>query len=279
MNQCVVDNFAKLRPTLFLLPVAILLVVLGFLFTNNALNPNAYVEIQSDVFFTLNAKLSQYPTLQDNLTQMGNAMIFMSLLAILIIYAPQMWSALLLASIISGIVSRFLKGAFGVPRPATIFAHDTFNIIGEQIHGYTSCPSGHSITIFTTLTVVMFAFMPREFRNRFLWSFAIILIGLLLASSRVGVGAHHPLDVVIGSTLGYMSGLMGIFLNRRFPVILRWVENKKFLPVFGLLFAGFAIALINKILHTHLFIFYLSLISLIVSIYAVIKMYLTEVKG
>ena len=106
MNQCVVDNFAKLRPTLFLLPVAILLVVLGFLFTNNALNPNAYVEIQSDVFFTLNAKLSQYPTLQDNLTQMGNAMIFMSLLAILIIYAPQMWSALLLASIISGIVSR-----------------------------------------------------------------------------------------------------------------------------------------------------------------------------
>lgn len=279
LNSLTTNNFTRLRTRLLLLPVAILLAIVGFLFTNNALSPNAYVEIQSNVFFILNAKLSQYPTLQDNLTQMGNAMIFMSLLAILILYAPRMWGTLLSASIISGIISRLLKGTFGVPRPATIFDHDTFTIIGEQINGYASCPSGHSITIFTTLTVVMFAFMPKERRNRLIWCFVIVSIGLLLASSRVGVGAHHPLDVIIGSTLGYLSGLLGIFVTRRFPVLFGWVENKKVLPIFALLFFGCAIALINKILHTNLFIFYLSLISLIISLYAVVKVYIAEVKG
>lgn len=272
------DNFAGLRPTLFVLPVAVLLAVVGFLFAHNALSPNAYVDIQSDVFFALNAKLSQYPTLQDNLTQMGNAMIFMSFLTIFILYAPSMWRALLPASLISGIISRLLKGAFGVPRPATVFDHDTFTIVGEQIHGYASCPSGHSITIFTTLTVVMFAFMPKELRNRLIWCFVIVLIGLLLASSRVGVGAHHPLDVIIGSTLGYLSGLLGIFVDRRFPVLFGWVENRKVLPIFLLTFIGFAIAVINKILQTHLIVFYLSLISLIISLYAITKTYISEIK-
>ncbi len=278
MNQYVTDNFTKLRPTLFVLPVAILLAVVGFLSAHNALSANAYVDIQSDIFFTLNAKLSQYPTLQDNLTQMGNAMIFMSFLTIFILYAPSMWRALLPASLISGIVSRLLKGAFGVPRPATVFDHDTFTIIGEQIHGYASCPSGHSITIFTTLTVVMFAFMPKERRNRLIWCFVIVSIGLLLASSRVGVGAHHPLDVIIGSTLGYLSGLLGIFVDRRFPVLFGWVENRKVLPIFLLTFIGFAIAVINKILQTHLIVFYLSLISLIISLYAITKTYISEIK-
>ncbi len=168
---------------------------------------------------------------------------------------------------------------FDVPRPATIFDNDAFTIIGEHIQGYASCPSGHSITIFTTLTVLLFAFMPKKLGAKSLWSLAVVVVGLILASSRVGVGAHHPLDVLIGCTLGYMSGLFGIFLDRRFPVLFSWIANRRLLPIFIVLFVGCAVAVVNKILHTNLIVFYLSLISLIVSLYAVSKAYLAEIKG
>lgn len=279
INQYVENNFSRLRPQIFILPVAILLAIAGMLYAYNALSPSAYVEFQQEAFFSINAKLSQFPTLQNNITQMGNALIFLSLLAIFVIYAPRMWGALALASILSAIISNLLKRMFGVPRPATFFDNDTFTIIGEHIQGYASCPSGHSITIFTTLTILLFAFMLKRLGAKSLWSLAVVVVGLSLASSRVGVGAHHPLDVLIGSTLGYMSGLFGIFLERRFPVLFSWIANRRLLPVFIVLFVGCAVAVVNKILHTHLIVFYLSLISLIVSLYAVSKAYLAEIKG
>ena len=160
MNIIVADNYAKVKPSLLYLPSLILVAVALFLYMNNSLNDNGYAEIQNGVFFWLNSHLSQLPTLQHNLTQLGNSMIFMSFLAVFFVAAPKMWESLLSASIISGIFSKVLKMFFSVPRPAQYFDNDSFSIIGEKLMGYASCPSGHSITIFTTLTVLMFAFMP-----------------------------------------------------------------------------------------------------------------------
>lgn len=278
VNQYVASNYSRLRPALFILPAAILALIAGLLYAYDSLSPERYVEFQREAFFSINTKLSQYPTLQHNLTQMGNALISLSFLTIFVLYAPRMWGALASASILSTIISNLLKRLLSVPRPATVFDNDTFTIIGEHIHGYASCPSGHSITVFTTLTILMFAFMPQKAGAKSLWCLAVVAVGLILASSRVGVGAHHPLDVLIGSTLGFLSGLLGIFLDRRFPVLFSWIANRRLLPIFILLFLGSAVAVVNKVLQTNLIIFYLSLISLIVSLYAVSKTYLAEVK-
>lgn len=277
MNDYITDNYKKVSFYLLLLPIFIISAIIGLLYSQNALNVMGYVNIQKNVFYFLNEKLSQFPILEDNLTQIGDAFIGMSLLSILIIYTPKMWEALLSASLISLVFSKTFKEIFDIPRPATIFDNDSFNIIGETLVGYSSLPSGHSITTFTLLTVCMFAFAPKKTTYRYLWFICLVLLGLLIAFTRVGVGAHHPFDVIIGSTFGFTSGLLGIFITRKYK-IWTWIANKKFYPIFILIFLGCLIVIITKIIDKNLFVFYLTLLSLIVSLFIITKSYVQNFK-
>ncbi|MFK8296951.1 phosphatase PAP2 family protein [Capnocytophaga cynodegmi] len=277
MNDYITDNYKKVSFYLLLLPIFIISAIIGLLYSQNALNVMGYVNIQKNVFYFLNGKLSQFPILEDNLTQIGDAFIGMSLLSILIIYTPKMWEALLSASLISLVFSKTFKEIFDIPRPATIFDNDSFNIIGETLVGYSSLPSGHSITTFTLLTVCMFAFAPKKTTYRYLWFVCLVLLGLLIAFTRVGVGAHHPFDVIIGSTFGFTSGLLGIFITRKYR-IWTWMANRKFYPIFILIFLGCLIVIITKIIDKDLFVFYLTLLSLIVSLFIITKSYVQNFK-
>ncbi len=60
----------------------------------------------------------------------------------------------------------------------------------------------------------MFSFMPRNLIYKMLWSFFIIIMGLMLVSTRVGVGAHYPLDTIVGGIIGYISGVLGILFSQ-----------------------------------------------------------------
>ncbi|CEN35494.1 phosphatase PAP2 family protein [Capnocytophaga cynodegmi] len=277
MNDYITDNYKKVSFYLLLLPIFIISAIIGLLYSQNALNVMGYVNIQKNVFYFLNGKLSQFPILEDNLTQIGDAFIGMSLLSILIIYTPKMWEALLSASLVSLVFSKTFKEIFDIPRPATIFDNDSFNIIGETLVGYSSLPSGHSITTFTLLTVCMFAFAPKKTTYRYLWFICLVLLGLLIAFTRVGVGAHHPFDVIIGSTFGFISGLLGIFITRKYK-IWTWITNRKFYPIFILIFLGCLIVIITKIIDKNLFVFYLTLLSLIVSLFIITKSYVQNFK-
>lgn len=277
MNDYITDNYKKVSFYLLLLPIFIISAIIGLLYSQNALNVMGYVNIQKNVFYFLNGKLSQFPILEDNLTQIGDAFIGMSLLSILIIYTPKMWEALLSASLVSLVFSKTFKEIFDIPRPATIFDNDSFNIIGETLVGYSSLPSGHSITTFTLLTVCMFAFAPKKTTYRYLWFICLVLLGLLIAFTRVGVGAHHPFDVIIGSTFGFTSGLLGIFITRKYK-IWTWIANRKFYPIFIMIFLGCLIVIITKIIDKNLFVFYLALLSLIVSLFIITKSYVQNFK-
>lgn len=142
MNNYVTDNYKKVSFYLLFLPIFVIITIVGFLYSQNSLNVAGYVDIQKNVFYYLNMKLSQFPLLQDNLTQIGDAFIFMSLLSIFIFYAPKMWEALLSASLVSLVFSKTFKEIFDIPRPATIFDNSSFNIIGETLVGYSSLPWG-----------------------------------------------------------------------------------------------------------------------------------------
>jgi hypothetical protein len=110
--------------------------------------------------------------------------------------------------------------------------------------------------------------MPEKLSQKILWSLFIILTGLLIAFTRVGVGAHYPLDVIIGCIIGYISGLIGIFASRKYKVC-SWVSNKKYYPVFMLLILACCASLTSEIISTHLIIFYLVLLSLVVPFYKI----------
>ena len=272
LNEKVIANFSKLKLSLFILPLFLLSVIVLFLYSQDALSVEKYVAIQKNCFYFLNSKLSQFPNIIYNLTQIGDALIFLSLLTLFILYAPKIWEALLSASIVSAVFSSVLKDLFLVPRPAAAFDNSSFVIIGRALPGHSSLPSGHSITIFTVLTVLLFAFMPKKLNYKILWSFLITSIGLVLVFTRVGVGAHHPLDVIVGGIVGYISGLIGIFFNQKYK-IWYWINTKKSYPFFIVLFLVCSIIVITKIINENLIIYYLSLISLIVSLYQITYVY------
>jgi membrane-associated phospholipid phosphatase len=275
INDTVIANYSKLNFNLFLLPLFLLLSIFLFLYYQDALSVEKYVQIQKNWFLFINSELSKFPATIYNLTQIGDALIFLSFLTILIIYAPKVWEALFSATIASAIFSSGLKNLFSVPRPAEIFDNEIFVIIGRRLPGFSSLPSGHSITTFTIITVLLFAFMPKKLSYKMLWCFLLICFGLMVVSTRVGVGAHHPIDVITGSIIGFLCGLIGIFISRKYK-IWNWINNKKLYPIFIALFLVCCVVLINKISKENLMIFYLSLISLIVSLYKIIYVYIKK---
>ena len=272
MNTVVISNYLKLKSTLYILPILLLLAIFIFLYSHDSLSSLKYVVIQKDYFYYINHHLGQYPTFEYNLTQIGDASIFMSFLIIFIIYAPKIWEAILSALLVSVIFSFFLKEIFSVPRPPQILDNSSFIIIGKATAGFASLPSGHSITTFTLLTILMFAFMPKDFKYKILWILSIICIGLIVVSSRIAVGAHYPLDVIIGSIIGYISGISGIFISRKYK-IWNWVNNKKYYPIFMLLILVCGISIVLRLINENVILFYLALICLLISLYKISYVY------
>jgi membrane-associated phospholipid phosphatase len=275
MNKSIITNFSKLKPTLFYIPLFLILTIVMFLYSQDALNVSNYIAIQKDCFYFINHHLGQYPTIQYNLTQLGDATILLTFFIIFIIYAPKIWEALLTASVVSLILSFVLKNIFLVPRASEVFDNSSFIIIGKTAGGYGSLPSGHSITVFTTLTILLFAFMPEKLKYKILWVFSILLIGLIIVSSRIGVGAHYPLDVIIGSIAGYISGLLGIFISRKYKFC-NWMSNKKCFPIFIAFILICCITTVIKITTEGCVVFYLTLIALFVSLYKIIYVYIKK---
>ena len=93
--------------------------------------------------------------------------------------------------------------------------------------------------------------------------------------SRVGVGAHYPFDVIVGSTIGYIVAIIGIKINNKVSCW-TWIKNKKYHPVFILLLTIWGFVIFDKIVAKNLPIFYVSLLSLVVTVYLIISTYVQE---
>lgn len=278
LETIVSNNFSKIKlwwaiPLLLLLLFFFLFLVV---FKNEASFVDAYVKIQKNLFFYLNDRLSVYPKLQYNLTQLGDATFLFPLVTIFIIYAPKLWEALLSASILSLLTSAILKKIFSVPRPAAILDNNSFTIIGKKLCGHTSLPSGHSICIFILITILLFAFMPKTNRSKIIWSLIIISLGLTIAFSRVAVGAHYPLDVLIGSIIGFILAIIGIKISSKIKLFSKM--NNKYYPIFIVILIIWAGLIVKKIIAFNLVIFYISFLSLLITLYLMTSSYVKKNK-
>ena len=139
----------------------------------------------------------------------------------------------------------------------------------------TSLPSGHSIATFMVITILLFAFMPKKNTYKISWSILMLALGLVIVFSRVGVGAHYPLDVIIGSTIGYIVTIIGIRISNKVSW-LACIKNKKYYPFFIVLFPVWMFIIYKKILEYNLLIFYFSLISLIITLYIITSSYVKK---
>lgn len=275
MNETAILNFNKVKFSYFILPLLLLAVVATYLYAHDAWSSGNYIKIQKETFIYLNLQLSKFPVLMSNFTQLGDALIILSLCTILVSYAPRIWEALISASIISAFLCCPLKWFFKIPRPAAVLEKDSFVIIGKAYFGSNSLPSGHAITVFTVLTVLLLALAPQKNTRKVIWIMMIIGMGILFSLSRVAVGAHYLLDIVIGSIIGYISGISGIIVNR-YCKIWSWTGTKQYYILLTIVFIFCSIALIQKIRSDNLLIFYFSLLSLFITTYILIKNYVKK---
>lgn len=103
--------------------------------------------------------------------------------------------------VLGGLVSQGLKDIFGALRPAGVLPADSLRILGETLN-YRSFPSGHTVTAFAGMCILL-PIIPAS------WRWGALTLASAIGLSRIGVGAHWPIDVASGAFLGIAAGMMG----------------------------------------------------------------------
>lgn len=197
-----------------LLPLVAIVIGYFYIFSQvDSFQKDNYWQVQQQLFLTLNTDFQILPSaLWSNLTLLGDAAISVLILSLLIIYRPQAWAALVCSVPAAGIFSNVGKKLASMPRPGTVLEHADFNIIGSAVTGHTSFPSGHSISSFAVAIAVIatLVVLPKT-RNDLIILVGAIALATMMCLSRVAVGAHWPIDTLIGGALGWISGLTGAY--------------------------------------------------------------------
>jgi undecaprenyl-diphosphatase len=150
------------------------------------------------------------------ITWLGNAGVVIALVVIFFAlkkqgYFRQHFLWFLAAMLLAGLCVFVLKKTISRPRPLTDFAplieagtvH--INVLGEALK-YRSFPSGDTQTSFTAATYLSLL-LPR-------WTPLFIFLALGVGLSRIYMGAHFPLDVIIGGLIGAVFA-SGAWLARK----------------------------------------------------------------
>lgn len=183
-----------------------------------ATNPGAYFAANSVSFQSLNLLANIWPYGWENITELGSGYVLLPIAGVVALMVKRGAMVALIWTILpTALLSRLTKDFFDITRPAGILEEDRIIVIGEALTSATSTPSGHTMSIFACLTAIVFTACSSPVRAR---SWTIILLAFLIAIivgvSRSVVGAHWPMDVALGSSLGYFSGMIGLAIARAF---------------------------------------------------------------
>jgi membrane-associated phospholipid phosphatase len=170
-------------------------------------------ELQTPTFLLINRYTQMLPdTLWAWLTFLGNGWGIFALCFPLLLLAPRLLSAGLLASAIGGTFSQIIKPFLNFPRPAGVLALEDFYRIGEPLLTR-AMPSGHTLTAFAVASGIYFA-CDRDKRASLWW---IFIIAIFAGISRNALGAHWLTDVLAGCAIGLWSGMFGALLAGFIP--------------------------------------------------------------
>lgn len=114
--------------------------------------------------------------------------------------------AMVFAGVFSDLVLEVVQLGIDRPRPEEALGAEAMRSHGRHWSHIPSFPSGHLIV--TTALVSAAAAMARRLRP------ALFVYLAAVAVTRVAFGAHFPLDVLLGTILGWQVGLFSVALTR-----------------------------------------------------------------
>jgi membrane-associated phospholipid phosphatase len=170
------------------------------------------------LFLTINDAAWRWlpPALLSCTTILGHGLSAVMLLAPTLPRAPGFLLAGLYGTPVALLLSRLPKAWIDSPRPAAALDPALIHINGIHLAGHNSFPSGHAITAFLVVAVLLAGDGLR--RPRWPAAIGIVAIGLAVGLSRIAVGAHWPSDVLAGMGLGLLAGLTGALAYQRWPI-------------------------------------------------------------
>jgi membrane-associated phospholipid phosphatase len=117
-------------------------------------------------------------------------------------YAVGVGVAVVLAGYLAGVALEFAKVFVDRPRPEEVLGAEAWTSHARDWSHIASYPSGHLI-VTTALATVAAAAVPK-LRS------ALLVYVVAVGATRVLFGAHFPLDVVVGTALGYELGVLSV---------------------------------------------------------------------
>ena len=218
-----------------------------FWFSGGEISRVNYWRFQVEWFTEINQTLSHLDVLFENLTQLGDALILLPIISFLIIWRPQIWAGFFGAIPLGVLLSAGGKYLAAVPRPGVVLDPTIYTAVGSM-KGFHSLPSGHTLTIFAMMAIILLVLIPTP-KSKIHYGLLIcgFLIAALIAISRVAVGVHWPLDLVAGAGLGYLAGVSGVILTQRYRRWWFWLMAEKYQFIFAAIMLAWSLGLFKRL--------------------------------
>lgn len=112
----------------------------------------------------------------------------------------------LLALFISSAAVYFIKHLIAEPRP--FLALSNVHQLVSESEIYYSFPSGHTTSSFAAATVIGLKYSIEVLNRKLRLIYPLLAFAAIIGFSRVYVGVHYPLDVILGGLIGIISALV-----------------------------------------------------------------------
>jgi membrane-associated phospholipid phosphatase len=149
-------------------------------------------------------------------TMFGEGWWQIALLAMFLVFAPRVNAAVIYGAPLGFLLTQGPKMLLRVPRPGSTLVNAHVHLIGAPTAA-NSCPSGHALITAMVATAIILGCPP--IRRRTTCVALVSAAACVISLSRIAIGAHWPIDVLIGTAFGIIAGWTGFYLTERYP---RW---------------------------------------------------------